>query len=149
VGKTCIAMLDKDRHIHLIPAERVLMLTIEHANLKKAEGERYEVECVLKLSVEGFPHPLEDVIRFTFASARKHDLELMTEIVMVQNHIIKFIFDTGLYGDRGICPVDDPSWKECGVTISSDIKQQMLASRLLKDVLEKHGAMPESIAFPK
>ena len=66
---TSIAMLDKDHHIHLIPADRVLMMSIEHSAIKKVENERFEVECFIKLSVEGFPHPLEDVIRFTFAAS--------------------------------------------------------------------------------
>ena len=28
-------MLDKDHHIHLIPGERVLMMSIEHSAIKK------------------------------------------------------------------------------------------------------------------
>ena len=63
-------MLDKDHHIHLIPADRVLMMSIEHSAVKRTENERFEVECFIKLSVEGFPHPLEDVIRFTFPGSR-------------------------------------------------------------------------------
>jgi hypothetical protein len=69
MGKRSIGMLDKDHRIHLIPCERILMLTIEHANLKKIDAERYEIECFLKMSVEHIPHPLEDSIRFTFASS--------------------------------------------------------------------------------
>ena len=63
-------MLDKDHHIHLIPTERVLMMSLEHSTIKKVENELFEVECYLKLSVEGFPHPLEDVIRFAFAASK-------------------------------------------------------------------------------
>jgi hypothetical protein len=48
-------MLDKDHHIHLIPAERVLMMSLEHSTIKKVENERYEVECHLKLSWKGSP----------------------------------------------------------------------------------------------
>ncbi len=81
-------MLDKDHHIHLIPAERVLMMSLEHSTIKKVEDERYEVECYLKLSVEGFPHPLEDVIRFTFAASKIPGQQMMTELTFVQNHII-------------------------------------------------------------
>ena len=29
-------MLDKDHHIHLIPAERVLMMSLEHLDNKKS-----------------------------------------------------------------------------------------------------------------
>ena len=46
------------------------MMSLEHSTIKKVENERYEVECYLKLSVEGFPHPLEDVIKFTFAAPK-------------------------------------------------------------------------------
>jgi hypothetical protein len=147
--KTSIAMLDKEHHIHLIPSERILMLSIEHSNLKKVEANQFEIECFLKLSIEGFPHPLEDVIRFTFISPRKVEPEIMAEVTLVQNHIIKYIFDNDLYGERGIADIDDPVSKESGITISAEIKNAMLWSKLLKDVLEKHGALPDSVEFVK
>jgi hypothetical protein len=40
LAKNSIAMLDKDHHIHLIPAERVLMMSLEHSMIKKVENER-------------------------------------------------------------------------------------------------------------
>ena len=147
MAMTSIAMLDKDHHIHMVPSNRVLMMSIEHSSIKKVEAERFEVECFIKLSVEGFPHPLEDAIRFTFAAARVPSAQMMTEMTFVQNHIIKYIFDLGLNGDLGDVVPDDPSSSECGVTISSEIKNQMLASTQLKDVLERHGALPETITF--
>lgn len=140
-------MLDKDHHIHMVPADRVLMMTIEHSAVRKVESELFEIECFLKLSVEGFPHPLEDAIRFTFAAARIPSQQMMTEITFVQNHIIKYIFDLALNGELGDVVPDDPSSSECGVTISSEIKSQMLASNQLKEVLERHGALPETMVF--
>jgi hypothetical protein len=142
-----IAMLDRDHHIHLVPANRVLMMSIEHSAVKKVENELFEVECFLKLSVEGFPHPLEDAIRFTFAATRMPGQQMMTELTFVQNHIIKCIFDEGLAGDLISCPPDDPLAKDSGVTISSEIKTQMAASEQLKDVLARNGALPESLVF--
>jgi len=142
-----IAMLDKDHHIHLVPADRVLMMSIEHSAVKKVENERFEVECFLKLSVEGFPHPLEDVIRFTFAATRIPGQQMMTELTFVQNHIIKFIFDKGLAGELISCAPDDPLIKDCGVTISSEIKKQMAASQQLKDVLSHNGGLSESLVI--
>jgi hypothetical protein len=38
--KNSIAMLDKDHHIHVIPAERVLMMCLEHSTIKKVENSR-------------------------------------------------------------------------------------------------------------
>lgn len=139
-------MLDKDHHIHLVPADRVLMMSIEHSAVKKVD-ERFEVECFLKLSVEGFPHPLEDVIRFTFAATRIPGQQMMTELTFVQNHIIKFIFDKGLAGELISGAPDDPLIKDCGVTISSEIKTEMAASKQLKDVLARNGALPDSLIF--
>lgn len=147
MAMTSIAMLDKDHHIHMIPSNRVLMMSIEHSAVKKIELERFEVECFIKLSVEGFPHPLEDAIRFTFAAAKTPSAQMMTELTFVQNHIIKYIFDLGLSGDLGDVVPDDPASSVCGVTISSEIKNQMLASTQLKDVLERHGALPETITI--
>jgi hypothetical protein len=147
--KNSIAMLDKDHHIHLIPTDRVLMMSLEHSTIKKIDHEQYEVECYLKLSVEGFPHPLEDVIRFAFAAPKPPGQQMMTELTFVQNHIIKYIFDKGLSGDLCSCAPDDPISRECGITISSEIKTQMLASRQLKDVLARYGALPDTIAFLK
>src|SRR5271157_4664157 len=144
---TSVAMLDKDHHIHLIPADRVLMMSIEHSAIKKVENERFEVECFIKLSVEGFPHPLEDVIRFTFATTKIPGQQMMTELTFVQNHIIKFVFDKGLAGELVSCAPDDPLIKDCGVTISSEIKTQMAASKQLKDVLARNGALPDSLVF--
>ena len=142
-----IAMLDKDHHIHMVPANRVLMMSIEHSAVKKVESERFEIECFIKLSVEGFPHPLEDAIRFTFAAARIPSQQMMTELTFVQNHIIKYVFDLGLTGDLGDVIPDDPASSEIGVSISSEIKNRMLASTPLKDVLERYDALPESMIF--
>lgn len=142
-------MLDKDHHIHLIPADRVLMMSLEHAAMKKVENGRFEVECFLKLSVEGFPHPLEDAIRFTFSSSNIPGQQMMTDLTFVQNHIIKYIFDKGLSGELCSCAPDDPLSRECGITISSEIKVQMLASKQIKDVLARNGALPDSITFVK
>jgi len=140
-------MLDKDHHIHMIPADRVLMLSIEHSVVKKVENERFEVECFLKLSVEGFPHPLEDAIRFTFAATRIPGQQMMTELTFVQNHIIKSVFDRGIAGELASCAPSDPQAKESGVTISSEIKAQMAASKQLKEVLAQNGALPDSLVF--
>ncbi len=142
-------MLDKDHHIHLIPADRILMMSIEHSAIKRTENERFEVECFLKLSVEAFPHPLEDVIRFTFASSNIPGQQMMAELTFVQNHIIKYVFDLALAGDLCSCTPDDPSSKECGITISSEIKTQMHASVQLREVLARNGALPDSLVFPK
>ncbi|MDD1693734.1 MAG: hypothetical protein LUQ71_03325 [Methanoregula sp.] len=144
---TSIAMLDKDHHIHMIPAERVLMLSIEHSAVKKVENERFEVECFLKLSVEGFPHPLEDVIRFTFAATRIPDQQMMTELTFVQNHIVKSVFDKNLAGDMTVCAPDDPQAKESGITISSEIKAQMTVSNQIREVLARNGALADSLVF--
>ena len=74
---------------------------------------------------------------------------MMTELTFVQNHIIKYIFDKGLSGELCSCAPDDPISRECGITISSEIKTQMLVSRQLKEVLARHGALPDTIAFLK
>jgi hypothetical protein len=142
-----IAMLDKDHHIHMIPAERILMLSIEHSAVKKVDRERFEIECYLKLSVESFPHPLEDVIRFTFAATRVPDPKMMTELTFVHNHIIKSIFDKNLAGDMTVCAPDDPHAREAGITISSEIKAQMMVSKQFHEVLAQNGALPESLVF--
>jgi len=125
------------------------MMSIEHSAIKKVENERFEVECFIKLSVEGFPHPLEDAIRFTFAAVKAPGQQFMTELTFVQNHIIKHVFDRGISGELSVCPPDDPRAKECGVTISSEIKTQMLASKQLKEVLARHGALADSIQLPR
>jgi len=142
-----IAMLDKDHHIHMVPAHRVLMLSIEHSAVKKIENERFEIECYLKLSVEGFPHPLEDALRFTFAATRIPDSQMMTELTFVQNHIIKSVFDLGLSGELIGCEPDDAEASECGVTISSEIKKRTAASKQVRDVLARNGALPDSLTF--
>jgi len=142
-------MLDRDHHIHLIPTERIVMLSLEHSAIRKVENELFEIECFLKLSVEGFPHPLEDVIRFTFAAAKIPGQHMMTELTFVQNHIIKYIFDQALSGELITCVPDDPLSSECGVTISSEIKVRMNNSKQLRTVLANHGALPETISFPK
>ncbi|MFA4859423.1 hypothetical protein [Methanoregula sp.] len=147
--KNSIAMLDKDHHIHLIPPDRVLMLSIEHSAIKKIDHERFEVECYLRLSIEGFPHPLEDAIRFSFAVSKVPDLQLMVELTFLQNHIIKYIFDMGLSDELSCCEPDDPQARESGVTISSEIKAQMLASQQLRDILARHGALPDTVVFVK
>jgi hypothetical protein len=149
MARNSIAMLDKDHHIHLIPPDRVLMMSLEHSAIRKIENERFEVECFLKLSVEGFPHPLEDVIRFSFAAAKVPGQQLMTELTFIQNHIIKYIFDKGLSGELCSCEPNDPHSRECGVTISSEIKAQMLASQQLRDALARQGVLPDTLTFLK
>jgi hypothetical protein len=37
-------MLDKDHHIHVIPAERMLMMSLEHSTIKKVENTFFKVE---------------------------------------------------------------------------------------------------------
>jgi hypothetical protein len=147
VTTASIAMLDKDHHIHMIPADRVLMLSVEHSAVRKVENERFEVECFLKLSVEGFPHPLEDAIRFTFAATRIPGQQMMTELTFVQNHIVKSVFDRGIAGELAGCPPDDLRTMESGVTMSSEIKAQMATSKPLKEVLARNGALPDSLVF--
>ena len=142
-----IAMLDVDHHIHLIPSGRVLMLSIEHSAIKKVENERYEVACILILSAEGGSHQFEDAIRFSFAAARIPGQQMMTELTFVQNHIIKEVFDHGLSGELCSCDPGDPLIKESGVSLSSVIKTRMLASATLKEVLARHGALPDSVVF--
>jgi len=142
-----IAMLDKDHHIHMVPAERILMMSIEHSAARKIDNERFEIECQLRLSVETFPHPFSDVIRFTFAATTVPDQKMMTEITFVQNHIIKSIFDKNLAGDMTVCAPDDPRSSEIGITISSEIKAQMAASKQFREVLARNGALPESVVF--
>ncbi|MFA5221186.1 MAG: hypothetical protein WC391_02725 [Methanoregula sp.] len=144
-----IAMLDRDHHIHLIPADRVQMLSIEHTLPKKTETEHFEVECIIRLAAEGIPHPLEDSIRFSFASAKVPGQQMMIELTFVQNHIIKTIFDSGLSGSLVSIPADDHNEKEVGVTISSLIRQRMQASVPLRDVLARHGAFPDTLAFSR
>ena len=139
-------MLDRDHHIHLIPAERILMLSIEHSAIRKIENERFEIECHLRLSVEGFPHPLEDTIRMTFAAAKIPNQQMMMDITFVQNRIVKSVFDAGLSGESRS---DIPGRDESGITISSEIKAQMLASGSLKEVLARNGALADTISFPK
>jgi hypothetical protein len=107
------------------------------------------VECYLKLSVEGFPPPLEDVIRFACTAPKIPGKQVMTELTFVHNHIIKYVFDKGLSGELCNDAPNDPNSRECGITISSEIKTHMLASRLLKDVPARHGELPDTIAFPK
>lgn len=147
VTNSSIAMLDKDHHIHMVPANRVVMMSIEHSAVKKIEEERFEVECLIRLAVEGVPHPLEDTIRFTFAAARMPSKDMMMELTFVQNHIIKYVFDLCLNGELGDVTPDDPASSEIGVSISSEIKNRMLASTPLKDVLERYDALPESMIF--
>jgi hypothetical protein len=147
VPAASIAMLDKDHHIHLVPAERVLMMSIEHSAIKKVENERFEVECYLKLSVEGFPHPLEDTIRFTFAATRVPGQQMMAELIFVQNHLIKSVFDKGLSGLQSVCDPDDILASDTGITLSSVIKAQMSVSERLRDVMARNGALPDSLLF--
>lgn len=144
-----IAMLDKDHHIHLVPADRVLMLTIEHSAMRKVEHERFEVECYLRLSVEGFPHPLEDAIRFTFAASKVPGPELMAELAFVQNHIIKYVLDTSLEGDLCTEAPDEAGLEATGITISYAIKELMLKSQELRQVLARHSALPDTMIFTK
>ena len=138
-------MLDKDRHIHMVPAERVIMMSIEHSAVKKVENELFEIECFIKFLVEGYPHQLEDAIRFRFAAARIPTQDMMRELTFVQNHIIKYIFDLSLNGDLSESTPDDPSSSQYGITISSEIRNQMLASGELKEVLERYGALSETL----
>lgn len=144
-----IAMLDKDHHIHMVPAHRVLMLSIEHSAIKRVENGRFEIECFLKLSVEGFPHPLEDAIRFTFAASQPPGQQMMTELTFVQNHLIKSVFDTGLSGELVGCNPDDAEVSESGVTLSSEIKKRMAVSKPLRDVLARNGALPDSLTITR
>jgi hypothetical protein len=72
---------------------------------------------------------------------------MMSELTFVQNHIIKYIFDKGLSGELCSCSPDDPLSRECGITISSEIKSHMLASKQLKEVLGRHGALPDTLNF--
>jgi hypothetical protein len=147
MGKSSIAMLDRDHHIHMVPADRVLMMSIEHSAPKKIGMERFEVECNIRLMVEGIAHPLEDTIRLAFAASTIPSQEMMAEFTFVQNHIIKYIFDLGLAGGLCDCHPDDPASRGCGITISSEIRKLMLVSGQLKDVLERYGALPESMEF--
>ena len=140
-----IAMLDVDHHIHLIPVHRVLMLGIEHSALKKGEHEQYEVTCTLRLSSEGGSHQFEDSVRLSFAAAGMPAQHFMTELTFVQNHIIKNVFDQALAGDLGRSDPDDPLAKESGVSLGSIVMARMLASKTLKDVLARHGALPDSM----
>jgi hypothetical protein len=125
------------------------MMSIEHSAIRKVENERFEMECFIRLSVESLPHPLEDAIRFTFACARMPGQQMMTELTFVQNHIVKFIFDKGMSGELCDGNPDDPELRECGITISSEIKKQMLASKQFSDVLARHGALSDSVVFIK
>jgi hypothetical protein len=147
VPDTSIAMLDKDHHIHLVPSGRVLMMSIEHSAMKKVEKDRYEIECYLKLSVEGFPHPLEDAVRFTFAAAGIPDPQMMAELIFIQNHIIKIVFDKGLAGTLSTAAPDDILAINSGISLSSEIKAQMSNSAPLMDVLARNGALPDSLTF--
>ena len=142
-----IAMLDVDHHIHLIPVHRVLMLGIEHSSLKKGEHERFEVTCTLRLSSEGGSHQFEDCLRLSFAAAGMPGQHFMTELTFVQNHIIKNAFDRALAGEPGCCKPDDPLAKETGVSLGSLIMAQMLASPMLREILTRHGALPESMTI--
>jgi hypothetical protein len=147
VPEGSIAMLDVDHHIHLIPVKRVLMLGIEHSALKKGEIEKYEVSCTLRLSSEGGPHQFEDTICLSFAAARMPGQHFMTELTFVQNHIIKNVFDQLLSGDLSSCDPDDPLAKESGVSLGSLVMARMLASKTLKEVLARHGALPDSMVL--
>jgi hypothetical protein len=142
-----IAMLDADHHIHLIPSEKVLMLSIEHSTIKKVDNELYEISCTLRLSPDGGSHQFEDTIHLSFAAVRMPGQQLMTELTFVQNHIIKDVFDQELSGESCCCTSDDPLAKDYGVSLSSIIKVRMLASKTLKEVLARHGALPDSMAF--
>jgi len=144
-----IGMLDVDHHIHLVPSERVLAFSIEHSAIKKIENEQYEISCVLRLWAEGMSHPFEDAIRLSFVATRVPGQQLMTELTFIQNHIIKDIFDKGLAGELQNCDPDDPSAKDCGIALSSLIKSRMLASKMLRDVVARHGILPDSIVFPR
>jgi hypothetical protein len=147
--KNSIAMLDKDHHIHLIPSERVVMLSLEHAAIRKTETEHFEVACTIRLVAEGVSHPFEDTIRFTFASARVPGPDLMTELSFVQNHIIKNVFDRGVAGELTSCPPDDPLEKVTGITISYEIRTLMQRSKQLWDVLARHGALSDTMVFTR
>jgi len=140
-----IAMRDKDHHIHIVPSDRVMMLDIEHSPIKKVTGERFEIGCTIRLTVEGLIHPLEDTIRFTFAAVRVPGQQMMTELTLVQNHIIKNIFDLGLSGKLPGCPPDDPREKEVGITIATEIKTAMIGSKQLKEVLDRNGSLADTL----
>lgn len=142
-------MLDRDHHIHLIPADRVLMLSIEHTLPRKTENEHFEVECIIRITAEGVSHILEDTIRFSFAAAKAPGQQMMTELTFVQNHIIKTIFDSGISGTLPGVPADDPLEKEIGVTISFLIRQRMQTSVQFRDVIARHGGFPDTLAFTR
>ncbi|MGB8308818.1 MAG: hypothetical protein WCE65_03175 [Methanoregula sp.] len=142
-----VAMLDVDHHIHLIPVKRVIMLSIEHSALKKGEIKNYEISCMIRLSAEGGSHQFEDIIRLSFAAAQMPGQQFMTELTFIQNHIIKTVFDQVLSGVPTCCDPNDPLAKETGVSLGSVIITQMVASKPLKEVLAKYGALPESMVF--
>lgn len=73
---------------------------------------------------------------------------MMAELTFIQNHIIKQIFDQALSGELVACP-DDQFSSQCGITISSEIKSKMNASKPLRDVLARHGALSDTLSFPK
>jgi hypothetical protein len=123
------------------------MLGIEHSALKKGEIEQYEVTCTLRLSSEGGSHQFEDIIRLSFAAARMPAQHFMTELTFVQNHIIKSVFDQVLSGELLCCDPDDPLAKEKGISLGSIIMERMLVSTPLKEVLARHGALPDSMVF--
>ncbi|MFA6225778.1 MAG: hypothetical protein WC620_06270 [Methanoregula sp.] len=43
----------------------------------------------------------------------------------------------------------NPELRESGITISSEIKKYMLASKQFSDVLARHGALSDSVVFIK
>ena len=75
--------------------------------------------------------------------------QMMTELTSVQNHIIKFVFDLGMYGELCNCTPDDPEYLECGIIICLILKKYILASRQFKDALARHGAPLDSVVFIK
>ena len=75
--------------------------------------------------------------------------QMMTELTFVQNHIIKYIFDQGLSGELCDCTPDDPGSREYGITISSEIKKHMFASKQFKEVLARNGALSDTVEFIK
>ena len=73
---------------------------------------------------------------------------MMAELTFIQNHIIKQIFDQALSGELVACP-DDQFSSQCGITISSEIKSKMNASKPLRDVLARPWCALGYPEFPK
>jgi hypothetical protein len=105
------------------------MTSLEHSTIKEIENECFGVECSLNL-YGMFPLPLKDVIKFTFTAAKIPGLQMMTELIFVQNHSIKYIFDKGLSGELCGCARMIQVQGNPG-SLFSEIKTHILASTRL------------------